>query len=367
MSEHPLRGHPVFDRYQVLLGQLQERIVGQQVAAEKLALHIAEFEHDQFQRPGVPRVLFLIGPTGVGKTEFCRALAELLGFPFLSVNAPELAPTSFRGQQIGSLLASLAAEKATAAEGTLAAAGQGHAPDVLATRLLEQLSSQRTVASERTAIQAVLVIDEMDKITFLPEAQRGAQERHNQAVQSMLLPVFEGGRIRSTGATSVGSDEIGEIDASSLLVVATGAFEGDRFKDVIERRDSAAASFSKGHWSSINHGDLIAFGLMPELVGRVATIAVLEQWRSPDIRKLIEKYLESGAWRILDHELLIEEDALEIISDAANAMKLGARGAWVLLGAIKHHVATTARGVKVDRAGGTITLSRAYAEEHWGL
>ncbi|MBF8271362.1 MAG: clpX [Magnetococcales bacterium] len=355
-QSHPFARQRTYRRFQELVVQFDEHLIGQRVAKEKLAIHVAEFEAGQVQKPGTPRVLLLIGPTGSGKTELCRSLADLLSLPIVFVNATELSHTSFQGQQIGSLVASLLHDTQISDEDSDLDA------NLLKLAVIEAMHQAPTLQQ----VRGIVVVDEIDKVTFLPEVDRRAsqaQERHNLATQSMLLPLFEGGRMRVSGQGLGNSNR--ELDTSTLLVIASGSFGDERFIDVVRQRDSSAVTFQYGHWRGIHHGDLIRFGLMDELVGRIRTIIVLERWQEADTRRLVAKLLEDGAWHLFGYALRMDKDVLDRISEQANNLRLGARGAWIIFDRIKHHVFRGEPGIVVDHEAKTILLTREYGTTCW--
>lgn len=358
-GKHPFSGFEIYERFQTLLSGFDERLIGQQAAKGKLAIHVAEFEADIARTPGTPRVLLLAGPTGSGKTELCRALAEMLNLPIAYVNAPELSHTSFMGQQITSVVASLLRNDDESMD-------EDAEPQEQLLRLMRQAIKNKSDANTPQRVRGIVVVDEIDKITFLPEEMRQgsqAQERHNLAVQSMLLPLFEGGRMRSS-ANLPGKQSV-DLDTSAVLVIASGAFEDQRFKNAVRRRDESAVSFKHGHWKSLHHGDLISFGLMEELVGRIRTIIVLDRWMEADTRKLVRRFLEQGDWSLFGYRIDMDDSVLDIVSERANDMRLGARGAWILFETIKHHVFLGASGIEVNHKTHTIHLTNDYARANW--
>ncbi|MBF0426275.1 MAG: AAA family ATPase [Magnetococcales bacterium] len=366
----PFYKNPIFLRYRVLVDELNERLIGQQFAKERLAIHVAEHEFGLFQKVGAPRVLLLVGPTGSGKTELCRSLAEVLGAKMTSVNASELSHTSFHGQQIANLVATLVVPNEERKSEKDEKEDEEGIPNELRLlgKLLELQAASATANSGLRKARGVMVIDEIDKVTFLPEEERKAsqaQERHNFALQSMLLPLFEGGKMRTSGHG--GGESNLEIDTSELLVIASGAFEAQRFKDVVGSRDEGAVTFQHGHWGAIQHGDLIRFGFLEELVGRIRTIIPLERWSDAELQALLKKQVDNAEWRILGYRVVPEDSVLEKLAEHASNLRLGARGANVIFETIKHHVYAQIQGIEIDDQQRAIVLTQAYTDKHWTL
>jgi ATP-dependent Clp protease ATP-binding subunit ClpX len=220
----------------------------------------------------------------------------------------------------------------------------------------DEPSSQEERSSKRAdATRGVLVIDEFDKIAYSPGMlSTSNQERHFEAVQSCLLPLFEGKKIMlgRTGGTNT-------FDTSRLLLLAAGAFVHAEIAKSVSQR----GAITKGHWSGIRHEDLIKFGFIPELVGRIRAIVPVETLDSKQLAQIFANALRKKEFEILGCRVRFEEGVIEHLARRANDLNLGARAVGIVYERIKLHVYQKAPGVEVN--ANNIVLTREYAESQW--
>jgi ATP-dependent Clp protease ATP-binding subunit ClpX len=266
-------------------------------------------------RPLAREVVLLVGPTGSGKTLLVETLARALRVVLVRENAPDFTRAGYVGRSVGDIA------------GDVAAAAEGD--DDLARR-------------------AIIFIDEIDKLALPSDSSR--LEVGWRSVQQALLNLLEGGVIESsewhTGNTA-------RADLSSNLVVLAGAFEGlDRliaeraarverctgFGAAAERSNRAIAPCGTTPAPSVPTAeDLIEYGLIPELVGRVTSIAPLCRLEPREMIAILSRSRRSALleaqeyFRSFGVELELTEDALEAAAAAAWARGTGARALAAIL------------------------------------
>jgi ATP-dependent Clp protease ATP-binding subunit ClpX len=253
--------------------------------------------------------ILLLGPTGSGKTLLAQTIARFLNVPIAIADATNLTEAGYVGEDVENILTKLL----QAADGDVKRAEQG-----------------------------IVFVDEVDKIARMGENRSITRDVSGEGVQQALLKIIEGSivNIPPKGGRKHPNQDFLQIDTSNILFICGGAFDG--LEEIIKRRlGSNVLGFgqsqrSKSDEEDILHlveaSDLVTYGLIPELIGRLHVHATLRQISKEDMvrillepkNSLVKQYQKLFA---IDNVVLtFEPEALSMIAQRAIDRKTGARG-----------------------------------------
>jgi ATP-dependent Clp protease ATP-binding subunit ClpX len=307
--------------------QLSEYVIGQEEAKKILSVavynHYKRINANGGANPGDVELeksnILLAGPTGVGKTHLAKTLAKILDVPFTIADATALTEAGYVGEDVENILLHLI-----------------QAADLDVSR----------------AERGIVYIDEIDKISRKSDNPSITRDVSGEGVQQALLKIIEGtvANVPPQGGRKHPHQEFIQINTQNILFICGGAFEGiDRVIEKRLGRDRRAIGFKaeldqkKGQeridelMKHVTHDDLLAYGLIPEFVGRLPLVVGLESLSKEILIRILTEPKNAVLRQFqrffsLDGvELVFTPDALEACADEAILHKTGARGLRTVL------------------------------------
>ncbi len=295
---------------------LDSHIIGQEEAKKVLAVALYNHYKRIFKNSAkdddteiAKSNVLLIGPTGSGKTLMAQTIARVLNVPIAIADATSLTEAGYVGEDVENILTKLI----QAAEGDVKKAEQG-----------------------------IVFIDEVDKISRMSENRSITRDVSGEGVQQALLKIIEGAdvNIPPKGGRKHPNQEFTTINTTNILFICGGAFDG--LNEILKKKqgknvlgfgqEKKSQEEQETTYEMVEPDDLVNYGVIPELVGRLPIIASLNEISEDDMVRILTEPKNSlvkqykKLFSIDNVELNFEEDALKAIAKKSIKRKTGARG-----------------------------------------
>ena len=329
---------------------LDEYVIGQETAKKYLSVavynHYKRLLQDHDDDIDIEKSnIIIVGPTGTGKTLLAKTIAKLLKVPFAIVDATVLTEAGYVGEDIESLL----------------------------TRLLQACDY-----NVKEAERGIVFIDEIDKIARKGDNPSITRDVSGEGVQQGLLKLLEGSvvNVPPQGGRKHPEQKMIAVDTKNILFICGGAFEGIERKIAL-RLNTHVVGYGAGNRISkierermlrfVAPQDLRAYGLIPEIIGRLPIVTNLEPLDRDALKRIltepknaiVKQYYK--LFKMENIELKIEDDVLDFVVDKSIEFKLGARGLRSIFETIMIEAMYDVPSTKVKK----FVLTLDYAKEQF--